>query len=57
MWKNSKTPCGFAAWMDGRTLLALRSVAPAAAGRLQAACPPLANLSYGGQIVNSVFVT
>jgi len=34
MWKNSKTPLGFAAWMGGRTLLALRSVAPRAAGRL-----------------------
>jgi len=21
IWKNSTTPCGFAAWMDGRTLL------------------------------------
>jgi len=36
MWKNLKVPCGFAAWMGGCTLLALRSVAPRAAGRLQA---------------------
>jgi len=27
MWKNSKRACGFAAWMDGQTLLAFSSTA------------------------------
>ena len=60
-------PCGFAAWMGGCTLLALRSVAPRAAGCLQAVkrwdAGGKANRlvgvtnSNGGQIINNVFVT
>jgi len=59
-FENAVWVCSDGSWMGGRTLLALRSVAPAAAGGAGGKANRLLGVansySNGGQIVNNVFV-